>query len=75
MIRVGSLLTQDALVRGIIIDKIVVFGLLTNYETGLAIVMKYFVDFLKEETAFYVGEEINAVRAFIGIIRTIDNYC
>ena len=43
MSRVGSLLTQDALIRGIIIDKIAVFGLLTNYETGLAIVMKYFL--------------------------------
>ena len=55
MIRVGSLLTHNALVRGTIIDKIVVFGLITSYETGLAVVTKYYVDFLKEETVFYVG--------------------
>ena len=73
MVRVGSLLTQDALMRGSIIDKIVVFGLLTNYKTGFAVVMKYYVNFLKGETCFYVGEEMNAVRGFIAIIQTMDS--
>lgn len=54
MVRVGVLLAHDALMRGAIIDKLIVFGLLINYDTGWAIVMKYYVNFIEEETTFLV---------------------
>ena len=73
MVRVGSLLARDALVRGTIIDKIMVFGLLTNYTTKTCTVTKYYVDFIKEETIIYVGEEINAVKGFVGIVQAMNN--
>ena len=73
MVRVGSLLVRDALVRGTIIDKVVVFGLLTNYTTKTSTVTKYYVDFIKDETILYVGEEINAVKGFVGIVQAMNN--
>ena len=36
MVRVGTSLVYDALIRGVVVDKIIVYGLLTNYKTGLA---------------------------------------
>ena len=72
-VRVGSLLTHDALVRGIIMDKLVVFGLLTNYASKTSIVTKYYVDFVKGESIIYVGEEINTVKAFVGVVEAMSN--
>ena len=72
-VRVGSLLTHDALVRGIIVDKLVVFGLLTNYASKTSIVTKYYVDFVKDESIIYIGEEINTVKAFVGVVEAMSN--
>ena len=71
MVRVGTHLIHGALMRGKIIDKLVVYGLLTEYTSGLAYVMKYYVNFYTDECIFFVGEEIKAVRGLVGIIQAM----
>ena len=73
MVRVGSLLAYDALTRGKLIDKVVVYGLLTNYTTKLATVFKYYINFTNDESVFLIGQEMNAVKAFVGIVQALDN--
>lgn len=70
MVRVSSLLVHDALIRGNIIDKVVVYGLLTSYSTGTATVMKCYVNFLKRRK-YFVGEELDAVRGLVGIAQAM----
>lgn len=62
MVRVGTSLVYDTLIRAVV-DKIMVFGLLTNYEMGLAYPMKYDVDFTKDQNA-----------PFTGIVHIMNNY-
>ena len=52
MIRVGANLTFDALLTGQLIEKICVYGLLVNYATRCAVIMKYYVNFATDETVF-----------------------
>ena len=75
MVRVGSLLACGALFRGKIIDKIVVYGLLVDYESSSAVIFKYHVNFLTDETTFSVGKEINAVRGLASIVKTMTTMC
>ena len=42
MVRVRTFLANDVLMRGILVQKLVVYGLLINYKTALAVIMKYF---------------------------------
>lgn len=62
MIRIGSLLAVNPLAWGRIIDKIMVYGLLLDY-----------YNFITDESVFFIGDEINAVKGFIGIVRAIKN--
>ena len=62
LIRVGSTLTINALRRGKIIDKIVVYGLLVNYKTQLGLLVKYYADLTANENIFFIGDEVNAVK-------------
>lgn len=66
MVRVSSQLVYDAMTRANIIDEVVIYGLLTNYKTGTAIVMKYNIDFVKAQSSFFAGEEVDAVRDCTG---------
>ena len=59
MIRIGSLLAVNALARGKIIDKIMVYGLLLDYKNILGLVIKYYVNFNTDESVFFIGDEIN----------------
>ena len=74
MVRVGTSLVYDALIRGVVVDKIIVYGLLVNYKTRLAYPMKYDVDFTKDKTVIFVGGEVDAVKAFMGIVHIMNNY-
>ena len=73
MSRVGSMLAVSALKRGKIIDKIVVYGLLLDYKNTMGLVIKYCVNFNTDESVFFVGEEVNAVKGFVAIVRAIKN--
>lgn len=75
MVRVGTLLACSALVRGKIVEKIVVYGLLVDYKTSLAIITKYYVNFLADETTFFVGEEVSAVKGLVSIVQTMKTMC
>ena len=52
LVRVGTLRACDAIMRGLIVDKIVVIGLLTNYETEVGVLVKYYIDFITDESVF-----------------------
>ena len=54
-------------------DKIIVYGLLTDYKTGLVYPMKYDVDFTKDQNTIFVGGEVDAVKAFMGIVQIMNN--
>lgn len=74
MVWVSTLLACNALITvisGRIVDKIIVYGLLVNYKTGVAVITKYYVNFITDETIYFVGNEINAVRGFISIVHTM----
>ena len=62
LVRVGTLLANDALMRGRLVEKLVVYGLLINYKTKLAIIMKYYVNFNRDESVFLIGEDVNATK-------------
>ena len=36
--------------------------------------MKYDVDFTKDKTVIFVGGEVDAVKAFMGIVHVMNNY-
>ena len=70
MVRVAtSLAYYKALIRGQVVDRITVYGLLTNYKTRRAYPMKYDMDFTKDRNSILVGSEIDAVKAFMGIVQ------
>lgn len=71
MVKVGATLSYEALTRGVVIDKVVVYGLLTNYSTEQAYPMRYTIDFNKEASNIVVGNEINAVKAFVGVLQLL----
>ena len=71
MMGIGSLLATNALMRGKIIDKMMVYGLLLDYKNMTGTVVKYYVNFNSDESIFFIGEEINAVKGFIGIVRAL----
>ena len=73
MVRVGTSLAYEALITGEIINKITVYGLLVNYKTKLGYSMKYEVDFTIDQNSILFGSEIDAVKAFMGIIQTMNN--
>ena len=73
MVRVGTSLAYEALITGEIINKITVYGLLVNYKTKLGYPMKYEVDFTIDQNSILVGSEIDAMKAFMGIIQTMNN--
>ena len=72
MVRVGANLTFDALLTGRLIEKICVYGLLVNYATRCAVIMKYYVNFATDETVFLVGREVDAVRGLIAIVEAME---
>lgn len=74
MVRLGCLLTYNALVRGRIIDVVQIFGLLVIHGKDLGILTKYHVDFVEDESILYIGEETNAKMAFISIIHQLNNF-
>ena len=71
MVRVGTLLACKALISGRIVDKITVYGLLIDYKTGSAVITKYYVNFITDESIYFVGDEINAVKGLISIVHTV----
>ena len=73
LVRVGTQLAYDCLIMGKIIDKILVYGLLTNYNTGLAHVMKYDVNFSTDESHFFVGGEMDAIKGLVGIVQAMND--
>lgn len=72
LVRVGSLLVYNSLIRGRLVDKVVVYGLLANYNTGYAYITKYYVDFTKNTSVIYVGDETDAIKGFVGIVRAMN---
>ena len=74
MVRLGCLLTCNALVRGRVIDIVQIFGLLVVHGKDLGILTKYHVNFAKEESMLYIGEETNAKMAFISIVYHLNNF-
>ena len=73
LVRVGTHLAYNCLTMGKIIDKIVVYGLLTDYTTGLAHVMKYDVNFSTDESHFFVGGEMDAVKGLVRIVQAMND--
>lgn len=71
MVWVSSMLAINSLRRGKIVNKIVVYRLLVDYKTGLGLVVKYYVDLDLDQTMLFIGDEINAVKGFIGIMRVL----
>lgn len=71
LIRIGSLLTVNALRRGKVIDKVVVYGLLVNYERRLGVIMKYYANLTGDKTIFFIGDEMDAVKGMVGIVRAL----
>ena len=67
------MLAVSALKRGKIIDKIVVYDLLLDYKNTMGLVIKCCVNFNTDESVFFVGEEVNAVKGFVAIVRAIKN--
>ena len=74
LVRVGTLLANDTLMRGRLVEKLIVYGLLINYKTKLAIIMKYYVNFDRDESVFLIGEEVSATKAFISVLKKIDSF-
>ena len=74
LVRVGTLLANDALMRGRLVEKLVVYGLLINYKTKLAIIMKYYVNFNRNESIFLIGEEVNATKAFTSVLEKMNSF-
>ena len=74
LVRVGTLLANNTLMRGRLVEKLIVYGLLINYNTKLAIIMKYYVNFNRDESVFLIGEEVNATKAFTSVLKKMDSF-
>ena len=72
MVRVGSLLIQDALSRGRIIDMIDVYGLLVVHGEKQGIPTKYYVDFKNNTCEFYIGELMDIPVAMLHIVHILE---
>ena len=72
LVRVGTFIACNAIIRGTVIDKVVVLGLLANHETETAILMKYHVDFTTDESILFIGDEINFVSGFLAVVKWLD---
>ena len=55
MIRVGTLRAGNTIIQGLVVDKIAVMGLLTNYSTKVGILVKIEVNFLLINLSFDRG--------------------
>jgi len=74
LVRVGTLLANNTLMRGRLVEKLIVYGLLINYNTKLAIIMKYYVNFNRDESVFLIGEEVSAAKAFTSVLKKMDSF-
>lgn len=74
MVRVGTLLTLQALTKGRLIDQLVVFGMLVNHRSGITLPMKYHVNFKDDSCKFLIGDEMNLANAFIAIVQMMHSY-
>ena len=50
-----------------------VYGLLLDYKNILGLVIKYYVNFNTDKSVFFIGDEFNAVKGFIGIVKAMKN--
>ena len=67
LVRVGTLRACNAIMQGLIVDQIVVFGLLTSYEMEVGVLVKYYIDFITDESVFLIGDEVNFVTGFMAM--------
>jgi len=73
MVQVASIRTIQALKTGKIIDKVEIYGLLVDQKSSCALAMKYYINFPRDESVFYVCEEENPCEELlIGILRKLD---
>ena len=50
-----------------------VYSLLLDYKNILGLVIKYYVNFNTHKSVFFIGDEFNAVKGFIGIVKAMKN--
>ena len=72
MVRIGSLLAQDALSRGQIINTIDIYGLLIVHGEKKGIPTKYYVNFKKNTCKFYIGELMDISVAMVHIAHILE---
>ena len=72
LVRVGTLRACDSIMRGDVVDKIVVLGLLASHDTGNGVLVKYYVDLTNDESMFLVGSDITLATGFMAIVQWLD---
>ena len=53
MVKVDTLRAGNTIIQGLIVDKIAVMGMLTNYNTKVGILVKHEVNFLLINLSFW----------------------
>ena len=72
MIRVGTLRAGNTIIQGLIVDKIAIMGLSTNYDTKFGILVNNEVNFFTDKPQFLIEDKLNFITGFVATMQWLD---